>query len=154
MGNGIIVQVLKFKDIQNFSSPFQQGLGLPLLLWIIFQVFTIIFLIYFAVSWLHPRITALEQYNSSFNVNMNHLGILSKCTFWLNRAGLGPGFCIPNKLPVGAPALCRDKILDIWVILVCLMLLNTYTRCSRNSLFLGSDSQILAWPQIMWENVC
>lgn len=27
MGNGIIVQVLKFKDIQNFSSAFQQGLG-------------------------------------------------------------------------------------------------------------------------------
>lgn len=39
-----------------------------------------------------------------FNVLMTTLGVLSKCWFWLSRAGMWPEICLSNKLLSGAEA--------------------------------------------------
>lgn len=41
----------------------------------------------------------LDYYFSEFNVHMNNLGILSKCTFGFSKSEIGPEILISNELP-------------------------------------------------------
>lgn len=82
------------------------------------------------------RITALDQYNSSFNVNES-LGDLVKVQI-LNLQGWdGPEIYISNKLPGDAidPDLGQGHTLKVWVIPVCPVILSIYTKYHRNNLF-------------------